>query len=822
MAADESERTLDTPAVPERPHTKATANPSITGGERTEAPVKRGSATPSYSATPYGAIASGACRYNLEKVLGEGGFGLVYLAEQTEPVKRRVALKVLKAGMDSAAIVGRFEAERQALALLDHPSIAKILDAGMTPDSRPYFAMEFVLGEPLTAYADKNRLSLRDRIELFIQVCEAIQHAHMKGIVHRDLKPGNIIVTPESGGHRAKVIDFGIAKAVHAGALGDVEMTMVGQFLGTPAYMSPEQASPNSRDIDTRSDVYTLGVVLYELLTGSLPFDPESLRTASLADLQRIICEVEPQRPSTRLSAAPTGGKTSLATVALSRRIEARSLMGQLRGDLDWVVMKCLEKDRNRRYDSASALILDLRRYLDGEAVSAGPPGVVYRARKFVLRHRTGVTAAALIVLLLIGSTVTMYGLWTRAVEQQRRAENTLGAFLGTLRAADLETGAAGTATIRDFLGAIESASDNSLAQEPDVAATVKETIGLVQLTFKDNERALANLEEAAAVRRTQAEAGGAEEQLALATALHNLGRSYFAVSGKIGDARTVYEEALAIRRRQLVPPHADLAATLTHLFAVAARQKDFEASDRFYEESLTMRRKVHGEKAPEVAMTLMQRGLMLRGRDNAGAITALSEAASIARDTLGVNDWRTGRILGALASIQLAQGLTGPAEVNLREYLRVAIPRFGDDFPLVADARRDLVRIILSQHGDLTEAETLARQVVKARRDSRAAPAELVVALQLLESVLAATGRPAEATVAAEEVLTIERREHPAGSLSVAKAAQALGQRRLDAGKPGEASDLFREAEQNYRAAGEADMAAAAAKLLAQAEAAR
>jgi len=357
-------------------------------------------------------------RYKLLEQIGEGGFGVVYMADQQEPVRRKVALKIIKAGMDTRQVIARFEAERQALALMDHPHIAKVLDAGATDTGRPYFVMELVQGVRITQFCEENQLTVRERIELFIPVCDAIQHAHQKGVIHRDIKPSNVLVTrnaPTSGGH-AMVIDFGVAKAIDQRLTEKTLFTNFARMIGTPAYMSPEQAEMSRQDVDTRSDVYSLGILLYELLTGTTPFPEERLKEVGYAELQRIIAEEEPVRPSTVLSRM--NGRSR--KVARDRRCEPAALMRLIRGDLDWIVLKAIEKDRERRYETANGLGMDLRRYLANEPVIARPPSTVYKMRKFVRRNRTVAVATLTVLVALLAGVITTS--WQAAEARREKA----------------------------------------------------------------------------------------------------------------------------------------------------------------------------------------------------------------------------------------------------------------------------------------------------------------------------------------------------------------------------------------------------------------
>ena len=445
--------------------------------------------------------------YKLLGVLGEGGFAVVYLAEQRQPVKRRVALKLIKPGMDTKQVIARFEAERQALAFLDHPSIAQIYDAGKTKAGRPYFVMEHIEGVQITQHCDEQKLSIEKRLQLFMQVCDGIEHAHQKGIIHRDLKPSNVLVVIAGKKAVVKIIDFGIAKALTQSLTEQTLFTEQGQLIGTPEYMSPEQAAMTNQGIDTRSDIYSLGVLLYELLTGALPFTRKTLEQAGFAEIQKIIREVDPPHPSTRLSSLGDEAER----VASTRGIEVHALVKRLRKELEWIPLKAMRKERSNRYRSTSELSDDIQNYLKGAPLIAGPESAAYRFRKFVRRNRSSVVGAFAVLLLFVLVNISMFLALGRAraraeAEQQKEVVQAMDAFFDewALLLADPNTLPEDTSLLGDLSG-VKAARLRDLqgefGQKPLIEASIRNRFGEILLNLNQYDRALLHLERAFQIR---------------------------------------------------------------------------------------------------------------------------------------------------------------------------------------------------------------------------------------------------------------------------------------------------------------------------------
>jgi non-specific serine/threonine protein kinase/serine/threonine-protein kinase len=559
--------------------------------------------------------------YRLVRQIGEGGMGEVWLAEQVKPVRRDVALKVIKTGMDTAQVVARFNAERQALAVMDHPAIAHVFDGGATPTGRPYFVMEYVRGEPLTDYAERHKLSIRDRIDLFIHLCEGVQHAHQKGIIHRDLKPSNVLVTLQDQRPVPKIIDFGVAKATTRVLTEQPMHTEFGAIIGTPEYMSPEQAEMTGLDVDTRTDVYALGVILYQLLTSELPFESSTLRAKGLDEIRRTIREVEPPRPSTRVTTH--GGKHGSAAGV---RPDAPRLASQLRGDLDWITMKALEKDRTRRYATASEFAADLRRYLEHQPVLAGPPSKVYRLRKFVRRNRVGVASAAALAMFLVAFAVLMAVQAQRIASERDRANREaqranreavtarqVSDFLiGLFAVSDPSEARGNTLTAREILDKGAAQIQLELQDQPEVQAPLMETIGAVYTNLGLYRTAEPLLQQAVV---TAQQALGDDDTRTLAARNH-LATLYW-YQQRFSEAEPIYEDVLRRRTRVLGADHPDTLRTQVDLSSNFAMQKRYADAERLARETLDAAVRSGGPEHPNarLARNILQAVYFQQGR---------------------------------------------------------------------------------------------------------------------------------------------------------------------------------------------------------------
>jgi serine/threonine protein kinase/Tfp pilus assembly protein PilF len=697
--------------------------------------------------------------YKLREQIGEGGMGVVYVAEQTQPVRRKVALKIIKPGMDTKQVIARFEAERQALAMMDHPNIAKVFDAGATntnsksetsnPKSeknpkfeirnpkrdqqnagsgsaaaggpvpglgasdleyssdfefgssdlpvgssnlnggRPYFVMELVRGMPITDYCDRERLSIPDRLELFVQVCRAVQHAHQKGIIHRDLKPSNILVTIIDGAAVPKVIDFGVAKATGGSLTERTVYTAFQQFIGTPLYMSPEQADLSGMDVDTRSDIYSLGVLLYELLTGTTPFDQETFRQAAFDELRRIIREQEPPKPSTRLSSL---GATR-TTVSANRQADARQLDRAVRGELDWIVMKALEKDRRQRYETANDFASDVMRYLTDKPVEACPPSVGYRLRKFARRNRGPVAAGLAVALLLVlGTLGTSIGL------------------VSALRAERNATQEKERAT----------AAEAQAKEEADIAKAVTDffTKDLLPETspYKNPRNKKVTMEEALGHAAARIAGKFSQRPLIEAGIRLHIGIAYQRL-GDLTAAQPHLERAWELARRVFGEGHPGMLGFMNQLGGLYFRQGQIAQAEPLLLKELEVNRRVNGKTHPETLLSMNNLAVLYTGQGKwAEAEPLLVEALEVGRRVLGEEDPHTLQSMCNLAGLYIDQGKLARAEPLVFKALEARRRVLGEEHPDTLKSICKLARLYQAQ-GDLARAEPLLVKALEARR---------------------------------------------------------------------------------------------------------
>jgi eukaryotic-like serine/threonine-protein kinase len=779
-----------------------------------------------------GALEAGqifAQRFQLVRKLGEGGMGQVWLADQTSPVRRQVALKLIKAGMYDEAVVQRFQSERQSLAIMDHPAIAKVFDAGTTPQGQPYFVMEYVPGLPITEYCDQKKLRIGDRLELFIQACEGVQHAHQKAIIHRDLKPANILVVEVDGKPVPRIIDFGLAKATTPREEGETLFTQPGHFLGTPGYMSPEQADPNLRDIDTRTDVYSLGVVLYVLLSGLQPF--ETRQKQPLDELLRKLREEEPPSPSTKVSA----DRDNSVARAEARGTEPKQLASLLRGDLDWITIKALETDRARRYDTPSELAAEIRRYLNQEPVVARPASAAYRLRKYLRRHRVAVSVAAGLVLLLAGfigvqavQLRRITGERDRANRERDRATRITDFMTGMFKVSDPSQARGNSVTAREILDKASKEMSKGLAKDPEVQsqmmqvmARTYENLGLyarahelakaaldarLSLLGPDDPKTLESMAQLGWILAREGHDVEAEKlaRQALVEERRVLGTEdpltvetmdHLAVvlqhQGHYDQAEKLQREAIELGTRRLGPENALTLQSMNHLGAVFLAQARYAEAEQEYRQLLAIERRVWGPDHPEVLKA--QANLAWAVEDQG----RLPEAEQLYREVLaahqrvfGPEHQNTVRAMGNLANTLDTERHWAEAEKLRREVLEIRSRTLGPEHPDTLAAKSDLAAHLLGI-GRLHEAERLQRETlaVQARVLGPQNPATLTNQATLATTLIR-EGHLAEAEKLARECFEIEMRslgpQHPTTlyTLRYLGMAMALSHRYAEASK--------------------------------------
>jgi len=657
--------------------------------------------------------------YKLLQQIGEGGMGIVFMAEQIEPIQRTVALKIIKAGMDTRHVIARFEAERQALAMMDHLNIAKVLDAGTTESGRPYFVMDLVKGVPITQFCDEKHLSLRERLNLMLPICQAVQHAHQKGIIHRDIKPTNVLVAEYDNCAVPKVIDFGVAKATAQKLTEQTMFTEFGQVVGTVEYMSPEQAKFNQLDIDTRSDIYSLGVLLYELLAGSPPFEQKRLREAAFDEVLRIIREEEPPKPSTRLSASD-----ALPSIAANRQTEPARLSRDIRGELDWIVMRSLDKDRHRRYQTALALAEDIQCYLTDQPVTACPPSALYRFRKFARRNKGGVLAvSAVTASVILGLVLASIGFFQARREASRADREAAHALVQANRSEEVSrflkqmlegVGPAvalgrDTVLVREILNKTAEHL-NELKAQPEVEAELRHVLGQVYRDLGLYEKAEEMDKRALELNRAiygNESAKVASDMNALASTLWKLNR--------YAESERMHREALAMRRKILGNDDGSVAQSLQNLGMTLLWSNKFDEAIPVFRESIDIRRRLYGHQSERTASSLFGLAVVLRIKNQ------LDESEKLHREVLAIRRRVFGEIhpsvadsLSGYANLLRDQGKLKEAAAMHMEALAMRRKLYGDQHPYVQSSLSYLLEVFMRQgsSGDAEDAISKAMEI--------------------------------------------------------------------------------------------------------------
>ena len=728
-------------------------------------------------------------RYELLEPIGEGGCGTVYRASQEEPVRRTVALKIIKLGMDTKSVIARFEAERQAIALMDHPNIAKVLDAGATDTGRPYFVMELVDGVKITDFCDQNRLSTRSRLELFVKVCQAVQHAHQKGIIHRDIKPSNILVTMTDGVPVPKVIDFGIAKATRGKLTDKTFFTAREHFIGTPAYMSPEQADAREVDIDTRSDIYSLGVLLYELLTGRTPFDAKELLKSGIDEIRRSIREQEPPAPSTRLS---TMEGTVLREIAKHRKADAPQLVHTVRGDLDWIVMKALEKDRARRYETTNGLALDIRRHLNNEPVAARPPSRVYQFQKLVRRHRLGFAAGAVIVLALtIGVAVSIRA---SIKEHQARLEADRQRLQAQENEQKAEAAEATAQAAQAKAEAEEQKAQAEAAKNQQVARFLEDMLDGVGPSVAMGadttllKKILDNTSKRIGTDLTN-------EPDVEADLRNTLGQVYWAI-GDLTNAEAMHRAAADLRMNTLGPLAPETAESMERLSHVLWREGKLDEAESLAVSGIQIQTQFYGATNLEVARSLDNLAAIRNTRGyGARAVAALHQSLAIKEALLGFNNLEVADTMDDLDGLLLSiHAKEAQAEDLSRQALAIREKILGTTNPIVVIATLRMQKIQEDIEGRTSDEEATLYKLVAAQSQLYGGPhPDIAQSLNTLASVLKMEGKLAESESARRKALAMQQTLLGKDSPELAQTLSNLGHVLIAENKLAEAEPLVR-----------------------------